>query len=333
MAKQIQDGAKGGKLDAKSAVSLALGAEYTNVVGGINIIGAHAGWDINREAGIENQYKALKNQMFGLADEVSRAVRDRGATTLKAAVSGAVGKRFPNASSQEIEKATNALLSFLAYVEEEDLKIEQRRLLFADRLSTAYLEAWRNTSLKNLDGKTYFGGLSVDISRIAGTPVFAGSVGGIVKKSYTEGQRETAEYQAETSVAITEGYGNRTPELLNNKTKIDAEIVRDLNQTLGLHGTNQISLLDDGTVKIPASLAFGQSTVDIVLDSAMKKHMKKDEAGNILLSPQTPLRSLSRNGAYGHHTILNIGAEKSDIDALHLKDITSATDPRLDGWF
>lgn len=314
----------------RSSNRLWIGANFT-LVSGVPVWWGKIGWNRDKSEGIEKKYENLSFQMKSFSEAlITKLLESPDEKTQRDVVTDFVKEKWKDSRSEDIENAVNNLLKLLAYYPTDTLKNNPSlQRIATEHIAEAYTESWRNSSLSSIDRQTYFGGASLWIQFIAGVMPIV-TIGGVFKQHRLDGSKESYQSKLERTKALMNGEGNFTKEEFSNKSRLDQAILDDINVGLRLSGDKKI-VIENGFVKIPAVLYSSldsSSDVTIALDPAMKGLIKKDEYGNILLSPKTPIRFLSHSGGQFTQQVLNIGSDIFRSDAVSLNKVNDISD-----WF
>jgi hypothetical protein len=317
----IDNGTSSTSLSKNAVDRLGLGANVTRI-SGVPTFGANLGRDKNRLEWINNQYAKLGAKMQGVATELLNEVALSPIAERRAKVKTFVERRRSDTKPEDIEKATNNLISLLAFYPPEALqgkdgKLDANLVETASRqMAEVYTTSWKNAAMLDGDGKWYFGGAGLSVQFVAGFYPLVSLFN--FKRHNIEGHKETKASREEANNRINSGKGNFALDNWVTRQEWNQAMLDDIvNRDMKLSDASEKVIMENGYIKIPKTI-WGSQKINVVIDAAMKGKVKQDEQGNLLLSPKTPLRALLRSAGDNSTRVLNIGADSTKRGSINI---------------
>lgn len=305
------------------------------LIGVLPAVGFHAGLDINRMNGIEQQYRVVRANMNDISSQLVAIKRKKpGSDPLSIRqtadanileVKKLISKKFSSTDTKIKDQMAQNL--YMAMVEFGCLDLDGvspfQRTRAADMLAEYFALQRKNQAVEKV--KWWFSGVDIGLDRVIGTMVFLPSAAVSFEKYYGLRYEDTKESKEDIKTAEQRGYGNR---LLNPATPgINQSEVDYLNNMLStaarfetyrsLLAANKISI-DGNTIKIPKAL-YLNNILNLKISSSLKWKIYQDANGDLYVPKGQNFRFA--DFALGQQTtyVLNIGSTSTDdTHDLHL---------------
>lgn len=212
----------------------------------------------------------MKEVSKNLLNEVSLTpIKER-----RAKVEAFVKQQRPKSKAEDTIKATNSLLSLLAFYPPEVFDEKNGKpdanivALASNQIADAYAASRRNSAILDNDGKWYFGGGQLGVQFVSGyypIPTLALNF----KQHNVEASRATTESRQEANNRIFGGEGNFSLDNWNTRQEWNQAMLDDIvNDNLTLNGKAKV-VIENGYIKIPKAVWENQKA-NVVIDAAMQ---------------------------------------------------------------
>lgn len=311
-------------LDAKWEGKITLGWNVS-ITWGIFSRGASAGYENNKQAWIEKQSKHINEVIKNQSKKWLQRIMD--IEKKEDWVRILLLQDFPKASEEDLQKATNNLLSIIKQFKIDEKTTDADFDTYAQIIADVYSEQWRNAALTWIsDNKRKISWWKLGIQFFAGfIPV--GTAVMKFTKYYNARTNETEHSRMARIDAQVNGTGNEAIALQKNKewvSEIWEAQVKQINEILKRYGAKQeLSYFEwqdgkPGKIAIPQSVADGIG-INIHVSPSMKGCVQEMD-GAFFFPANATYRLLQETGGNQRSITLNVGSDRHTQEDINFSD-------------
>lgn len=283
--------------------------------------GFSAGIENKKDVGIEKQAqninKVLKKQAKSWVESL------KSATDKKASLREALKTEFPKTSEEELDAATDNLLSIIQQFKIDEQSTDSDFDVYAQVIADVYAEQWKNAALAWIaDNKRKISWWKVWIQFIAWCVPIVTLVAKFTK--YRNARTNESEHSRIARIdAQVNGTGNEIVSLWDSK-EIWSEKIAQINEILKRYGATSelkyIAWVDGkpGRIQIPVAVSDG-IWINIRVSESLKWCVK-EEQNTYLFPANAAYRLLQETGGNQRSITLNIGSDKSSLSDVMISD-------------
>ena len=333
-------------LDAKPLVTAHVGVNYGVVMLGpiiSPIVGIHTGVDINRQAGIEKEFKEIRHTMKWVTNTLFNmpwlipdlnTISDYGALLAKKKVAidtiekvlkygyTSNGKHIDGVfshSKHDIRQAAENLYKWMLYFGCVNTTMD--KLTAADMLAEFYAVQRKNIAIEKTRWWFSWFDIGIDYVILISTPVISAAIS--FEKYYTSTYADSRESLLDIENAKNLGRGNRLKSKTIGQSEVDLlndQLTSYARKTAGVEPTISLEKRDGvDLIKIPDAL-YAHNRSEICIDPSLKWCIMHDEKNHCFYIPKSTIVRLGSFAA-GQNTgyTLNLGDNKTEKDDLRLQ--------------
>lgn len=320
LSKDVNKGSRDKSLDAKWEHRVKIWGNVA-ITWWVFSYGFSAGVENNKKTGIEKQAQNINKVVKSQALERVKALK--WAENKNFILKQALKEEFSKASEEDLDTATNNLLSIIQQFKIDEKTTEADFDIYAQVIADVYAEQWRSAAMAWIaDNKRKISWWKVGIQFVAWcVPIL--SVVAKFTKYRNARTNETEHSRIARLDAQVNGQGNEQISLWDSKEIWDAQ-VKQINEILKRYGAKSwlkyIAWKDGkpGRIQVPAALADG-IWINIRVSESMKWYVKESDWSYSFPANAT-YRLLQETGGNQRSITLNIGSDKSAPSDVVISD-------------